>query len=137
MFTIERHVGRLLEVRQISPLPMSLEEIVAFRDTLLGMVRAATEPVVTCYDLRQASLFAPPVAEEVAEMMRQINPKLDRSGIVVPTDRATFVLQMERLVRAGGVASRRTFRSPKRAADWLGEVLGDEEKARLRVFLDL
>ena len=137
MYTIERHAGRLVEVRLIFPVPASLEEILAMRDTLLGMIRAATEPVVTCYDLRQASLFAPPIAEEVAEMMRQINPKLDRSAIVLPTDRATFTLQMERLVRAGGVASRRTFRSAKRAADWLAEVLSDEEKARLRVFLDL
>ena len=137
MYTIERHAGRLVEVRQIAMVPMGLEEILAMRDTLLAVVRAATESVVTCYDLRQAALFAPPVAEEVADMMRQINPKLDRSAIVVPTDRATFALQMERLVRAGGVASRRTFRSAKRAADWLAEVLSDEEKARLRVFLDL
>jgi hypothetical protein len=137
MYTIERHVGRLVEVRQIATVPLSLEEIIAFRDTLLGVVRAATEPVVFCYDLRQAALFAPPAAEEVSAMMREINPSLDRSAIVVPTERATFALQMERLVRAGGVASRRTFRSAKRAADWLGEVLSDEEKARLRVFLDL
>jgi len=137
MYTIERHAGRLLEVRQIATTPVGLDEILAFRDVLLGRIRAATEPLAICFDLRQATLFAPPVAEQLAAMMKVVNTKLERSAIVVPPDRATFALQMERLVRAAGVASRRTFRNAILAADWLGEVLDDEEKARLREFLEI
>ncbi|HKA90337.1 MAG TPA: hypothetical protein VKE22_21895 [Haliangiales bacterium] len=137
MYTIERHAGRLLEVRQIAPTPLTLDEVLSFRDAMARTIRASAGPVVLCVDLRQATLFAPEAASEIEALMKQINPRLERSAIVLPGDRPTMALQMERLVRAAGRASRRTFLGPAAAAEWLGEILDDSERERLRVFLEL
>ncbi len=137
MYTIERHAGRLIEVRQIAPVPLTLEEVVSFRDALGRTIRAAAGAVVLCADLRQATVFAPEAAQEMGALMRSNNPRLERSAIVLPGDRATMALQIERLVRSAGAASRRPFRNPSAAAEWLGEVLDEPERARLAEFLEI
>jgi hypothetical protein len=137
MYSIERRAGRLIEVRQIAPAPLTLDEVVSFREAVRRMIDASAEAVVLCADMRQAALFAPEAAEEIEALMKSINPKLERSAIVLSSERATMALQIERLVRAAGAASRRTFRSPGPAAAWLAEVLDAAEQARLATFLEI
>jgi hypothetical protein len=137
MYIIERHTGRLIEVRQIAPTPLTVDEVVRFREEVRRIIRVAADPVVLCADMRQATVFAPEAAEEIEALMKSNNQTLARSAIVVAGDRATMALQIERLVRAARNPSRRTFHDPAAAADWLGEILDDVERARLSVFLGL
>jgi len=135
MYTIERHVGRLIEIRQMSPVPILIDEALAFRDTLLRVVGETTGLVVIVADIRHAVLFSPDAAEVLSSMMKSVNDRLERSAIVLPSERPTLVLQIERLVRAARKQGRRTFRTASAAAAWLSEVLTPAETARLTAFL--
>src|SRR5689334_1269668 len=111
MWSIERNVGRLVEVRVASP--VSLEEAVAFQERLIETVKSAPGNVVLCVDLREAKVFTPEVADRVIGMLRSENAKLERGAILLPPGNAVFGLQIERLVREAGHPARQTFRSEK------------------------
>ena len=81
-------------------------------------------------------LLDPDVVDFLGELMRRDNPWLARNAFVLAEASAVKTLQMERMLKEGGSASRRGFRGRTDAEAWLGEVLGDDEKARLRAFLD-
>lgn len=134
MFTAEIHVGRLLEVRMRSPLP--LHEAQALVAEIRRLVKGTRSPSLGVIDLRGVRLLDPDVVDFLGELMRRDNPWLARNAFILAEASAVKTLQVERMLKEGGSASRRGFRGRKDAEAWLGEVLGDEEKARLRAFLD-
>jgi hypothetical protein len=134
MFTAEIRVGRLLEVRMRSPLP--LFEAQALIAEIRRLVKGTRAPSLGVIDLRGVRLLDPDVVDFLGELMRRDNPWLARNAFILAEASAVKTLQMERMLNEGGSASRRGFRGRKEAEAWLGEVLGDDEKARLRAFLD-
>jgi hypothetical protein len=135
MFTAEIRVGRLLEVRMRSPLP--LYEAQALVAEIRRLVKGTRAPSLGVIDLRGVRLLDPDVVDFLGELMRRDNPWLARNAfILAEASAAVKTLQMERMLKEGGSSSRRGFRARAEAEAWLGEVLGDDEKTRLGAFLD-
>ena len=134
-FTVATHVGRLIEVRVVPPLTM--EDAVRFMQEVVRLTSLQTGKIVACTDLRTGTrTIDPDSIDLMAGIMRSENPRLERNALIVSAASATFVLQMERMVKTAGTAQRRIFRTRKEAESWLGEVLSGAERGRLRTFLD-
>jgi hypothetical protein len=134
MFSVNCHVGRLIETRLHAL--ASLEEVAQlgerFRDVAARLPHAQ---LVICGDYRGLRVFAPEVAERFTTMLSRENARVERSAILCSPEHATSMLQIERTVKNAGSPSRRAFRVQPDLEAWLGEVLTDEEKARLSQFL--
>lgn len=133
MFTVERHVGRLVETRLDA-----LDDVAAVDRFGLAFLRLASEMerVVIVGDYRRVRILPPEVAARFVGVMARTNPKVVRSAILLDAGHATFGLQIERMVREAGTPSRRTFRAAPDLVEWLGEELLPDEKAQLVRFLD-
>ena len=134
MFMAEIRVGRLLEVRMRSPL--SLHEAQALVVDIRRLVKGTRGPSLGVIDLRGVKLLDPDVVDFLGELMRRDNPWLARNAFILAEASAVKTLQVERMLKEGGSSSRRGFRGRSDAEAWLGEVLDDAEKTRLRAFLD-
>jgi hypothetical protein len=132
MFTVERKVGRLIEVRLGGVIKVEEfeEGMIHFR----ALVNSNNSRKVLCADLRPARILVPEVAEALLEAMRRDNPVLDRSAILV-SESALFSLQMERLIREARNPNRRTFREEGALVDWISDVLTQGERRRTLEFL--
>lgn len=134
-FSCRHHVGRLLEVRVVPPLTM--EEATRFMQEVVRLMSAQPARIVAITDLRTGSrTIDPDSVDFIAGIMRSENPRVERNALLVSPASATFVLQMERMVKTAGAAQRRIFKSRPEAEAWLGELLTGAERARLRTFLD-
>jgi hypothetical protein len=132
-FTIERKVGRLVQTRL--PTLRDLSEMREMQDTLLRVLREVKGQVVICTDWTMLDVFSPELAQSVYEMLATTNSKVLRGAILLNAEKATFNLQVERVIREARNPSRRTFRSSHRMLDWLSEVLEPEEVASATEFL--
>ncbi|MFO0681274.1 MAG: hypothetical protein U0234_04445 [Sandaracinus sp.] len=134
MFTVERHVGRLIEAR-IDALATRADADVY--STALGKVVLAASDArpVLCADHRRVSVYSQPVSDRLAELFAQMNSRLDRVAILVAPTNATLFMQLQRIVREAGFASRRVFTDAPSARAFLGEVFDPLERARLDAFL--
>ena len=134
MFTVEHHVGRLVETRT-SQLG-SLDEVAAFGARFREVAAALPAPqVLICGDYRNMRILSPDVAERFVGMLTAANPRVERSAILCSPDHATALLQIERTVKQAANPSRRTFRDAGELVAWLGELLTADERARLAAFL--
>jgi hypothetical protein len=133
MFTVENHVGRLLEIRMASPI--TLEELGGFQGAILRVVsQTPGTTAVGCTDLLGARVFDQAVTNRLVSIIRHENPRVERNALLVG-EGAVFSMQTERIIREAGSASRRAFRSTTDLTAWLGEVLTASERARLSTFL--
>lgn len=134
-FTVGNHVGRLIEIRVVPPLP--LDEATRFLQEVVRLTAAHANKIVACTDLRTGTRTVDPDAIDfIAAIMRSENPKLERNALIVSSMSPTFALQMDRMVKSAGAVQRRIFKSRAEAEAWLGEVLTGAERGRLRTFLD-
>jgi hypothetical protein len=134
MISVAHRVGRLVEVRIITP--VTAEEIQAMGQRIgLAYAACAPRPIVGCTDLRGANLFPMDLAEQVAAFMKKGNPRIERGAMLVG-ESALFSMQVERVVREAGNPSRRTFRVRTELEKWLAEVLTPFERQRVRHFLE-
>lgn len=133
MMTIERKVGRLVEVMMRAPVTRA--EIDASGQGLRDAARELGGLVVVLADFRQTRFLLQEDAAHFIEVFRRCNKDIERSAILVSVASAVGVLQMERLIREANSPARRAFRDPREAAAWLDEVLTDPERARLRAVL--
>jgi hypothetical protein len=91
---------------------------------------------VVAADWRACSLMSEEAAERALFRLKQTNSTLDRSAALATKDAPVAVLQFLRLCRSSDVTgNRRLFTDPREMYDWLGEVLTDVERHRLRSFL--
>lgn len=134
MFTVEHHVGRLIETRtsRLSSLGEVADFGARFRDIVATL---PAEQVVICGDYRNMHIFSPDVAERFVAMLTAANPRVERSAILCSPDHATALLQIERTVKQAASSSRRTFRDAAELTAWLGDVLTNDERARVAAFL--
>ncbi len=134
MFTVERKVGRVIEAR-IDALGTRADAD-AYSAALgrLALAAADLRPVL-CADHRRVVVYSQPVSDRLAELFAQMNSRLARVAILVAPTNHTLHLQLQRIVREAGFASRRVFTDAPAARAFLGEGLGPEERARLDAFL--
>jgi hypothetical protein len=125
-------VGRLVEIRIASP--VSLEEAVRWGRDHDALVDRVTGPYVCFVDLVDATVFPPDVVEAYVSTMKS-EGRLVRTGTLLNKS-PTFGLQIQRMIREANHPDRKAFRDPDELEVWLGEVLHDDERARLRDLLD-
>jgi hypothetical protein len=132
MFSSENHVGRLIEMRIVTPFAEA--EVAELLQRHLAVVAGVGGEVVFAVDLRRAQVLPPAIADRFVQLMGQVNPALLRSGLLI-NDSAVFGLQAERAVAEAGNPERKVFRSPEDMERWLGGILTGAELRRLREFL--
>jgi hypothetical protein len=131
-WTVEVRVGRLVEGR---PLALKTkEDAIAYADAFRRLVPGLKRGVI-CADYRAVAVFPPVVADELARLMSDMNPYIERSAILVAAEHATNALQVQRVVRETHNENRRRFTDRNELEHWLGEVLTPAEQARLKEFL--
>lgn len=135
MYTVERHVGRLVESAMRAR--VTREDIESVKVTMAELARSLEGPCVVIADYRATKFLLEEDAVQFTQMLRSYNDIIERSAIVVSATSAVGVLQMERMTRETQHPSRRAFRDPHEAAAWLDEVLTPAERARLRVALGI
>ena len=125
--------GRLVTFRVISP----LEDANAARAAadLRRAIASIEGQAIVCTDVTQARTLAPTTADAFVRAMRADNPKIERSAIYLGAQSATFLMQLERMIREAASAARRTFRDPVELQAWLGPLLNEAEQEALREFI--
>jgi hypothetical protein len=133
MVEVANPAGRLITFRVRSPVEDGNAERAAVE--LRRAVQSVAGQVVVCTDLTDARTFAPATVERFVEVMKADNPRLERSAILLGTNSATFVLQIERIVREANSPVRHTFREARPLVEWLRPSLTPDEEAALVGFL--
>jgi hypothetical protein len=136
--TCKINVGRLLEI-DVAAGYRTLSDV----DAMIALIGAeiATLPeqtkVVIAADWRPCPLFTPEVSARVMQMLSTDAARIERSGILHSPAQPTSVLQVFRLIKETGVLGerRRIFTDVDAMASFLGELLSEEERARLAKFL--
>jgi hypothetical protein len=130
MWTVTQTVGKLVEARLRRA---DSAEITACLNAIASTVARAPGAVAGVLELSHESVLARADAELFLSVMREVNPRVARSAILVTGD-ALLEMQIERLVRTAGCSQRGVFRAPDRALRWLSEALSATETARARDF---
>lgn len=131
MWSIDRRVGKLVEIRIWSP--VTLEETVPWGVAHDSLVSKIEGPYVCLVDLTDATVFPQDVVEGYVKTMKN-ETDLVRTGTILNKS-PTFGMQIQRMIREANNPNRRAFRDPKELFDWLSEVLDEKERARLRELL--
>ena len=131
MYRVERHVGRLVEIRIWSP--VSIEEAVVWGRDHDAVVASVGGPYVCVVDLVGATVFPPDVVGRYVETMRSEHRLIRTATLLSPSP--TLGLQIQRMIREANHPERRAFRDAGELATWLGEVLTADERARLAALL--
>jgi hypothetical protein len=134
-FSVERRVGRVIEARVFSL--KTVDDATAYSLALASVVAqvpADLRPVL-CADHRPVAIYSQPVSDRLTELFLQMNPRLERIGILVAPTNATLTLQLSRITRDAQYAERRVFQTGTDAISFLGPVLDPTESERLRDFV--
>lgn len=131
MMYVECSVGRFIETRWIPPIESAHVDHFVKRTTQI--LSSAPEKFVVFADLEQASVMPPEWIDRVVEMLCADNGRIERNGILIKGT-ATFILQMERMIRQANNPSRRTFRDFGELKAWLLPAMTPAERARFEAF---
>ena len=135
MYTIERHVGRLVESVMLSRVGRA--DLEAADKSMAAIAASLEGSCVVIADYRATRFMLEEDATYFAQMLRRYNDRIERSAMVVSAQSAVGVLQSERVVRETKHPFRRAFRDPHEAAAWLDEALTPAERTRLRAVLKI
>lgn len=127
MFSIECHVGRLIEIRIWSP--VTLNEATAWAEVHDWIVSAQRSKYVCFVDVVDATVFSAESADAYLAVMKS-EPGLLRTGVLLNED-PILSLQISRLIREAATDVRKTFRSVAPLRLWLAEVCDKSELQRL------
>ena len=128
MWSIDRRVGKLVEIRIWSP--VTLGETVPWGEAHDALVSKIRGPYVCLVDLTGATVFPQDVVLGYVKTMKN-ETNLVRTGTLLNAS-PTFGMQIQRMIREANNPHRRAFRDPKELIAWLSEVLDEKERARLR-----
>jgi hypothetical protein len=132
-WSVERRIGRLVEGRVITF--DGGGDVMAYSDEFRRVVNDIGRDALVCVDYRQVSVFAPAAADELRELMLDVNSRVLRSAILLASSHATHALQVERVMREAPGAKRRRFVNETELLAWMREVTDPGEQHRLQVFL--
>jgi hypothetical protein len=135
MFTTEIRVGRLYEHRILEL--DSPDEIARLGARAREVMTSHPGNVVVCADFRFVKFVRHDLVEQFVKAISQVNPKVERSGVLITGEQAIFNLQIKRMVREMGHPGRQVFKDVAALRAWLGEKLIAEELARLDAFLQV
>jgi hypothetical protein len=128
-YTVRSTVGGLLEIRAWRV--ARAEDMLALDTDLRIAAPGLPLRTIVFADYRHTRPFAQEVADVWSRCMRDFNGRLSVSGILLDAKNETFNLQLERVVRCAGNASRRTFQDARELRDWLARDATGTELARL------
>jgi hypothetical protein len=133
MVVVGNPAGRLVTFRVVPPVDdaNSMNAASQLRATIL----AIEGPVIVCADLTDARTFSGNTTQQFVALMKSDNAKVERSGLLLSDASATFLMQVERMVREAANPARRTFRDSRSLREWLTPVLSSQEDAALAAFL--
>jgi len=128
--------GRLMEIDVASGYQTvrDVDEMIAMIGREFGRVPETTRIVIVA-DWRPCRLFTEAVAERAVKMLLTGNLRVERSAILHRSTQPTSVLQVFRLVKEAHFDNRKGFTQTGELEAWLGEILGERERIRLRSFL--
>ena len=134
MVTIEKHIGRLVEIRW--RLPLTEEDAHHVKQKIEEHQREQTSKVV-CIDARGIKLFPRAITEIMQDIIQRDAADLIRSAILLTKNNAIGSLQHTRLLYEMPLAKQksRVCHDPEELISWLSEVLTPTERARLSLFL--
>jgi hypothetical protein len=133
-FSSERRVGRLVEWR-MCPVEQA-SELRSLERERAKVVEQIGSEVVICVDWREGDVLKPDVADALSTAWHKRAVGFKRSAILLPRDRPTFNLQIERVIRTADVPDRRSFREIAALLQWLKDVLNETELRRAAEFFD-
>ena len=135
--TAQLPVGRLLEIRADGGYRTAVDV-----DRLFTEIEQAAAPLVALgtphiavVDWRHCPLMSPEAAARIAQRIAAMNSRVQRSAALARQDAPVAVLQFVRVIREAGHPERRLFFNEDELITWLDEVLGPDERLRLRLFL--
>jgi len=127
-------VGRVVEVR--AHRLWTSADITKLRDEVFAAMRGTGPDAVICADYRNASALSREAADAWSQAMRESNPMLTRSAILVGTTNTILNLQIERILRCSGDRHRRRlFSSVAELREWVGPILTRSEREAAAAFL--
>lgn len=97
--------------------------------------RSPAPDCVLCVDCRSAAALPPGAVDSMSRGMREINPRIERSAVLVEASNSMFSLQAERAVRCAGNSERHVFSSVDELLEWLDDGLTEAERSEVRTFL--
>ncbi|MCC6554525.1 MAG: hypothetical protein IT372_16220 [Polyangiaceae bacterium] len=133
MFTVERRVGRLVEVR-VQSIRTRADAELFMREVMACVSRTPTRSIL-CADHRSVPIYPRDVVNQLIALFASVNPHVDRAGILIAPSNATFSMQIERILREAQSPHRRMFYDPDQMVAWLAEILTEAEAVRMRTFL--
>jgi hypothetical protein len=133
MIHIEQSAGRLVFIRAASPL--TSQEVDVFAQQALEILLSGGHKIVFT-DLRALRVLKSEYADRLAALMQVDLPCLQRSAFLVAPESALVELQFDRLVKTCGAPSRRLFREPAAALEWLAPALTQVEQDALAAGFD-
>jgi hypothetical protein len=98
MITFSQKIGRLAEIRMTAPI--TIEELSSMQRDVLTLLSRSQSRFVICTTLAGVPVFSTEQADWIARFFRTDSSRFDRNAIVVG-DSATFMMQVERLIREG------------------------------------
>ena len=133
MVEIGNPAGRLVTFRVVPPVDDGNATKAA--TGLRAAIVAIPGPVIVCADVTGARTFSADTTQQFVALMKSDNRKVERSALLLSDSSATFLLQIERMVREAANPARRTFRDPRSLLEWLRPILLPPEEAALEGFL--
>jgi hypothetical protein len=130
---VDNPAGRLVTFRVVPPVDDANATNAAAE--LRAALLAIHGPAIVCADLTEARTFSGNTTQQFIALMKSDNAKVERSGLLLSDASATFLLQVERMVREAANPARRTFRDPRSLREWLAPVLTPQVDAALAAFL--
>ncbi|MGO9836318.1 MAG: hypothetical protein ACLP1X_19115 [Polyangiaceae bacterium] len=103
-------LGRLVEVhvRRLG----SVADVDSLKAAVFAALERAGSGAVICADCRGAAPYTAEVANACAQAMRQLNPSIARSGLLLDPSNTMFNLQIERVAQCAGHDQRRLSPMP-------------------------
>jgi len=126
-------VGRVVELR-VEALHTA-EDVEAYAKAIDRVVSASRERAIICADHRPVGIYSPAVTDALVAMFTTLNSRIERAALIASPTNATFVLQLQRIVREAENSQRRVFLDPHKMVIWLSDVLTRHEIAQVRAHL--
>jgi hypothetical protein len=131
-FVVE-HLGASLLAMRVDAL-RSMADLLDLSRQLRAAMDGIPGSIIGCADYRLLRGIDGEVADGLVELIRQANPKVRRSALLMPIDASTSRLQLDQVLRQGH-AERRICADVAEAKAWLSSHLDAAERARLGEFL--
>jgi hypothetical protein len=133
VFSVERRVGRLLEIRIGGA--ATVEDVVGFGQRYRELSAAHDGLFLACSDARAARLLPPEVSELLLSFMRTRKTKIEYNAFIIG-ESSLVGLQTDRLIKGASHPGRQVVRTVAEAIAFLDPFASVEERRRLRQFLD-